>query len=270
MTGTMQAVEFGSLPVEVYPDAQALGRAAAERAAALLRAALVETGQAHLIVATGNSQLAFLAALRQQPGIAWSRVHVYHMDEYVGIAADHPASFRRYLREKFVDHVHPASFHGVEGDAPDPEQECRRYAALLQTKQVALTCLGIGENGHLAFNDPPFANFADPARVKVVTLDEASRRQQVGEGHFPSLADVPRQAITLTIPALLSAGHVLAIVPERRKAEAVRAALTGPITTQCPASILRTAAHARLYLDQESCSLVPLPAHAPQVGAEAA
>lgn len=256
MTAVAQAAIFDQLEAEIYPDMAALGGAAAERAAALLRGVVAERGQANVILATGNSQLTFYAALRAMPGIDWGRIRLFHMDEYVGMRADHPASFRRYLREKIVDAVRPAAFWGVEGDAPDPEQECRRYEALLRAYPADLCCLGIGENGHLAFNDPPFADFADPAWVRVVQLDEASRRQQVGEGHFASLAEVPTHAITLTIPALLAARHMLAIVPEKRKAPAVKAALLGPVSTACPASILRTAAHARLYLDAESFSLV--------------
>jgi glucosamine-6-phosphate deaminase len=256
MTGVLQATLFDQLEVEVYPDNAALGRAAAEQAAALLREVVAERGQANLIVATGNSQLTFYAALCQLPGIDWARIRLFHMDEYVGMRADHPASFRHYLHEKIVDIVRPAAFLGVAGDAPDPQEECRRYEALLRAHPADLCCLGIGENGHLAFNDPPFADFADPAWVKIVQLEEASRRQQVGEGHFASLAEVPTHAITLTIPALLAARQVLAIVPEMRKAPAVKAALTGPVSPDCPASILRTAAHARLYLDAESFSLV--------------
>jgi glucosamine-6-phosphate deaminase len=181
------------------------------------------------------------------------------MDEYVGMPAGHPASFRRYLHEKIVDVVHPAAFYGVEGDAADPEQECRRYDALLRAYPMDLCCLGIGENGHLAFNDPPYAQFDDPVWAKVVKLDLASRWQQVGEGYFASLAEVPTLAITVTIPALLAARQVLAIVPEKRKASAVQATLSGPISTQCPASILRTVSHARLYLDVDSYSQVPVP-----------
>lgn len=256
MTVIAQAAVFDQLEVEIYPDRAALGGAAAERAAALLREAVAERGQANVILATGNSQLTFYAALCEMPGIDWARIRLFHMDEYVGMRADHPASFRRYLHEKIVDTVRPAAFWGVEGDAPDPEEECRRYAALLRAHPADLCCLGIGENGHLAFNDPPYADFADPAWVRIVQLDEASRRQQVGEGHFASLAEVPTHAITLTIPALLAARHVLAIVPEKRKAPAVKAALLGPVSTACPASILRTVAHARLYLDAESFSLV--------------
>jgi glucosamine-6-phosphate deaminase len=259
MRGAMLETKFDHLPVEVYPDNGSLGGAAAEAAAQILAAAITRQGQANLIVATGNSQLTFYAALRRRRDIDWQQVTVFHMDEYVGMAADHPASFRRYLHENFVDAVHPAAFYGVAGDAPDPQHECQRYAALLRRHPADLCCLGIGENGHLAFNDPPYALFGDPVWVKIVQLSEASRRQQVGEGHFASLADVSTHAITLTIPALLAAQRILAIVPEKRKASAVQAALSGPITEQCPASILRTVTHARLYLDVDSFSQVLVP-----------
>jgi glucosamine-6-phosphate deaminase len=256
MTGVLQALKFDRLEVIVCPDSAALGGAAAEQAAGQLRAVLAERAQANLIVATGNSQLTFYAALRRQPGLDWAHIQIFHMDEYVGMRADHPASFRRYLREQIVDHVRPGAFYGVEADAPDPEAECRRYAALLRANPADLCCLGIGENGHIAFNDPPFADFHDPLWVKIVRLDEASRRQQVGEGHFDALDEVPTHAITLTVPALLAARQLICIVPEQRKAAAVRAALLGPVTADCPASILRMTPHARLYLDAESFSLV--------------
>jgi glucosamine-6-phosphate deaminase len=256
MTQPIRQFQVDRLPVEVYADNAALGRAAAARAAEILRAVLAQEPEAHAIFATGNSQLTMFQALVQEAGIDWKRVSIYHMDEYVGMRADHPASFRRYLREKLVDQVHPGAFYGVEGDAPDPQEECRRYAALLEAHPAHLCCLGIGENGHLAFNDPPFADFNDPVKAKIVTLDEMSRRQQVGEGHFPNLDAVPRHAITLTIPALLAARQMLAIVPEARKAPAVQAALEGPLATACPASILRQAGHARLFLDAESAAML--------------
>jgi glucosamine-6-phosphate deaminase len=259
MNSAVLQTQFDQLPVEVYPDADSLGQAAAEAAARALRAAVDRRGQANVIVATGNSQLSFYAALRARRDIEWARVNVFHMDEYVGMPADHPASFRRYLHEKIVDPVQPAAFYEVEGDTADPEQECRRYDALLRAHPADLCCLGIGENGHLAFNDPPYAQFDDPVWAKVIKLAPASRRQQVGEGHFASLADVPTLAITVTIPALLAAAQVLAIVPEKRKAPAVQAALSGPISTQCPASILRTVSHARLFLDVDSFSQVLVP-----------
>jgi glucosamine-6-phosphate deaminase len=178
------------------------------------------------------------------------------MDEYAGMTDRHPASFRRFLHEKIIDAVHPAAFHGVIGDAPDLQAECARYASLLWANPTDLCCLGIGENGHLAFNDPPYADFDDPAWVKPVRLDEKSRYQQVGEGHFAGLADVPTHALTLTIPALRAASSMLCIVPEARKAPAVRAALTGPLTETCPASILRQTPHCTLYLDPQSASML--------------
>jgi glucosamine-6-phosphate deaminase len=243
------------LPVEVYASNAALGQAAAERAAGILKAALAARGAANLVLATGNSQLTFLAALSQADGIDWSRVQIFHMDEYAGMRADHPASFRRFLTEKIISKVHPKAFYGVNGES-DPQAECARYTGLLRANPTDLCCLGIGENGHLAFNDPPYADFDDPQWVKVVKLDEKSRLQQVGEGHFKGLADVPTHALTLTIPALLSAQAMLCIVPEARKAPAVKAALTGPLTEDCPASRLRSAAHCRLYLDSASAAEV--------------
>lgn len=256
---SVQELLFDQLPVEIHPNNAALGRAAAERVRSLLQDSIQSEGCACMIIATGNSQLGFYAALREMPEIDWGSVTIFHMDEYVGIRADHPASFRRYLHREIVDAVRPAEFHEINGDAADIQQECNRYAGLLRSHPAAICCLGIGENGHLAFNDPPGARFDDPAWVKVVELAIESRRQQVGEGHFPDLDAVPRQAITLTMPALLSAKHVLAIVPEKRKAPAVRAALTGPISSQCPASILRSTPQAILYLDGDSASGLDIP-----------
>jgi glucosamine-6-phosphate deaminase len=178
------------------------------------------------------------------------------MDEYVGISSGHPASFPRFLRERILDHLKPGAFHPVIGDAASLEQECARYAELLRQFPADLCCLGYGENGHIAFNDPPYAEFDDPVWVKVVKLAAASRRQQAGEGHFATLADVPTHAITLTIPALLAARRLLCSVPEQRKAAAVKTALTGPITEDCPGSILRAISHATLFLDAESASLL--------------
>jgi glucosamine-6-phosphate deaminase len=255
MTNPVREMKVGQLAVSVYPDNQTLGKAAATQAAGILRAAIAARGHANAILATGNSQLTTLAVLREA-NVDWSRVTLFHMDEYVGLPSTHPASFRKFLHEKIVDAVHPAAFYGVEGDAQDVEAACRRYAELLHQHPADLVCLGIGENGHIAFNDPPYADFDDPKWVKVVTLAEKSRLQQVGEGHFPTLEAVPTQAITLTIPALLAARHMLCIVPELRKAEPVKATLTGPIVETCPASILRTVAHARLLLDRDAASLL--------------
>jgi glucosamine-6-phosphate deaminase len=188
------------------------------------------------------------------PGLDWSRIALFHMDEYLGIADTHPASFRRFLRERVEQRVRPRVFHYLRGEADEPLTECERYAGLLGAQPLDLCCLGIGENGHLAFNDPPVADFSDPRTVKLVKLDEPCRRQQVGEGAFPDLAAVPPYAFTLTVPALCAAAKLIGVVPERRKAPAVKAALEGPIQTACPASILRLQTQATLYLDTDSAS----------------
>lgn len=244
-----------ALPVSVYASNLHAGQAAAAEAAEFLQQALQARGQANVILATGNSQLTFLETLRALPDMDWSRINIFHMDEYLGLSANHPASFPSFLRQHFLDHLQPSAgaFFPVPGNNPD--QSCREYEALLRAHPVDLCALGIGENGHLAFNDPPYADFNDPVWMKVVQLDEASRRQQVGEGHFASLDKVPTHALTLTIPALLSARKMLAIVPEARKATAVQRSLFGPIEQDCPGSVLRRNAHAHLFLDRESASL---------------
>jgi len=241
------------LRVEVHPDTAALARSAADQAAAVLVKAVEEHGAANAMFATGNSQLAFVDALIEHaPHVPWDDVGVFHMDEYVGVGPDHPAGFHRWIRERIVDRAHPGSSCLLDGLA-DPVAECARYAGLLRAHALDLCCLGIGENGHLAFNDPP-ADFADPLDVKVVELDRACRRQQVGEGHFAGIDEVPTHALTVTVPALLRAREVIAVVPERRKAEPVRAALLGPVSPSCPASALRTAGNATLHLDRGSAS----------------
>jgi glucosamine-6-phosphate deaminase len=208
------------------------------------------------VVATGNSQLAFVRALRDEPDIPWQAVTIFHMDEYLGIPADHPASFRRWIKENIEDPFSPARVHYIDGDVEDPEAESRRYEQLLKEAPLDLVCLGIGENGHIAFNEPYQANFQDPLWVRKIELDDRSRKQQVGEGHFAGVDDVPRFAISLTVPALLAPQAVQATVPELRKASAVRAALTGPVSTACPASVLREHPNAVLFLDGESSSLL--------------
>jgi len=248
---------YDQLAVSVYPDNETLGRAAAEAAAAIIAQAIAERGVANVILATGNSQLTFLHSLRELPDIRWPAVNIFHMDEYLNLAPGHLASFPLFLRRHLLDHVPYGAFYPVPGHADDVEAACRGYELLLRAHPADLCCLGIGENGHLAFNDPSVADFDDPAWVKVVPLEETSRRQQVGEGHYASLDEVPTHAITLTIPALRAAKKMLCIVPERRKAEAVRKTLLGPISTACPASILRQTPHARLLLDQESAAEIP-------------
>lgn len=246
--------------VTVDDDLAAMAARAATEATAAITTALDARGAGNVMFASGTSQLAFLDVLAARPGIDWSRVTGFHMDEYVGIDGDAPQSFARYMREHIVSRVRPGAFHYLDGTATDPDAECARYAALLADHPLDLCCLGIGENGHLAFNDPPVADFADPRSVKVVTLDDACKRQQVGEGHFPSVDAVPPRAMTVTIPALLAASVVLAVVPEARKAVAVRDALEGPVATSCPASVLQRTTHAHVFLDPESASLLTGPA----------
>jgi glucosamine-6-phosphate deaminase len=244
------------LLVSIYRTNEELGAAAAQEASAIIRRAVEQNGYANIVVATGNSQLTFLVTLRKDTSIPWPHVNIFHMDEYVGIDPQHPASFPQFLHRHLLDYIKPQAFYPVPGQAQDGEQACRDYEALLRTHPADLCALGIGENGHVAFNDPPYADFDDPVWVKVVKLAEASRRQQVGEGHFARIEDCPTRAITLTIPALLAAKHVLAIVPEARKAKAVYRALRGPISEDCPASILRRTSHAHLFLDAESAAQV--------------
>jgi glucosamine-6-phosphate deaminase len=233
-----------------------MGLAAALDAREIINGAIDNKGGTNIILATGNSQLTFLHALRDLAGIDWSKVDVFHMDEYVGLDPNHKASFPRFLRHHFVAKVKPRAFYPVPSQVEDLEKACSEYETLLREHPVDMVALGWGENGHLAFNDPPYALFYDPVWVKVVKLAEASRRQQVGEGHFESLEQVPTHAITLTIPALLAAKAILCIVPEARKAEAVRACLTEPISEDCPGSILRQVDQAHLYLDQDSASMI--------------
>ena len=250
-------LHFDQLKVSVHPDRTFMGQAAGLAAAHVLRDAIARRGTARLIVASAPSQDETLAVLTRAEGVEWEKITVFHMDEYIGLPDWHPATFRAYQKEHLLGKVRPAAFHGIRGEASDPEAECTRYAALLTEAPIDLVCMGIGENGHIAFNDPPVADFQDPLAVKVVELDEACRRQQVNDGCFPDLDSVPRRALSLTCPALMSARHLVCSVPGARKAEAVRATLTGPVATACPASILRTHASATLYLDNDSASLIP-------------
>lgn len=243
--------------VDIFESNAALGQAAAADFAKIVKRGVEENGEASVILATGNSQLTFVHALRDRTDIAWDHVDVFHMDEYLGLEKTHSASFRRFLKDHITDLFHPRAIYGIEGDSPDVEGELVRYSDLLSAHKPVVCVMGIGENGHLAFNDPP-ADFNTEKTIHIVTLDAICRQQQVGEGHFPSIDDVPKQALSLTIPALLKPPHVMVLVPESRKAVAVRDALQGPITENCPASILRTQTHVRLYLDGDSAALLTL------------
>jgi glucosamine-6-phosphate deaminase len=252
----LRTLQADALSVRVHPDQASLATDAARMASDCLAQALASQGAARVILATGNSQIQFLEALVAMGRVDWSRVTLFHMDEYLGIDAAHPGSFRRYMRERVESRLRPRQFHYIEGDTLLPFCECERYTELLMAQPIDLCCLGIGENGHLAFNDPPVADFEDPHRVKLVKLDDACRRQQVGEGHFPGLEAVPQYAFTLTIPMLCSALRMLCIVPEQRKAQAVKETLQGPVSAACPGSFLRRQAHCTLFLDRESASLL--------------
>ncbi len=254
MSKPLAEMHVDQLPVSVYTTNEELGRAAAGQASEAIQRAVAQKGSANIIIATGNSQMTFLTALRQERAIPWDKVNVFHMDEYIGIDQDHPASFPRFLREHLLKYVNPRAFYPVSGDPRQIETTIANYAQALREHPADLCACGYGENGHLAFNDPPFADFDDPVLAKVVRLAEASRRQQVGEGHFRTLAEVPTHAITLTIPALLAARAVLCIVPEARKANAVHQALRGPVSEDCPGSILRRMPHAHLFLDKDSAA----------------
>lgn len=249
----MERRRYDELDVSIHDTNGDVGAAVAQAFADAAQKALATRESIAVILATGNSQLSFAQAVVARDDIDWSRITILHMDEYLGMGADHPASFRRWMHENIVDKVPVAGFEGVAGDRHPVEQELSRYTALIRSLEPSITVMGIGENGHLAFNDPP-ADFDTDEVIRVIEMDERSRRQQVGEGHFPSLADTPTHALSLTVPALLGVGTVLAGVPELRKADAVRVTLEGPITPDCPASVLRREAKAHLFLDRESAS----------------
>jgi glucosamine-6-phosphate deaminase len=252
----IKTFRIDALRVRVFATQAEMSRDAAGMMQEHLREAIATRNSASVILATGNSQIQFLDEMVRLGGVDWSKATLFHMDEYLGIAANHTASFRRYLRERVESRVKPRVFHYLEGDAAVPLDECERYVRLLRAQPIDICCLGIGENGHLAFNDPPEARFDDPRSVAIVKLDEKSRQQQVNEGHFPNLEAVPQQALTLTIPMLCSARQMICIAPEKRKAESVRDALRGPVNPICPASILRRQTNATLFLDADSASLL--------------
>jgi len=254
-TGNPADFTCGLMRVLVYGDVREMGRAAAKHVGGILKDAVASRGEASAIFASANSQLDFLGSLAEMDGIPWNKVTIFHMDEYLGMPETHPASFRKFLLEKLVTRVKPREFQGIRAEADDIAAEMTRYEGLLERARPVLTVLGIGENGHLAFNDPP-ADFETRKTIHLVSLDEKCRLQQVGEGHYPSLDAVPKQAVSLTVPALLRSSHVVGVVPEKRKAEPVRAALLGSLTPDCPASILRTRANVTLYLDAESARLL--------------
>ncbi len=236
-------------------DKATTSQAAAARASAKLREAIDRQGTARFCVATGSSQFDFMAALTADRSIDWSRTTMFHLDEYTGISETHPASFRRYLRRRLVNRVHPGEVHFIRGEAPDPQAECHRISDLIQEGPIDVAFIGIGENGHLAFNDPP-ADFETEEPYILVTLDAPCRQQQVSEGWFASIDKVPAQAVSMSIRQILKARSIVCTVPGIRKAEAVRNCVQGEVTPLHPSSILRTHADCHLYLDRESASLL--------------
>lgn len=249
-----QALQVDRLNVRVYLDREAMGAAVAADVAAAMRAVLTERPRVRMAFAAAPSQEEFLAALAGTPGLDWSRVTAFQLDDYIGLPGSAPQRFSQFLRSRLFDRVQPGELHLIDAiqSTQDMTAECHRYAGLLEAEPLDIVCLGIGENGHLAFNDPPVANFDDPESVKLVELDDACRQQQVNDGCFQSTDDVPTHAITLTIPTLLAGNRLFCVVPGATKREAVRCTLSGPVTTACPASILRTHPACTLYLDAES------------------
>ncbi|MBM6592501.1 glucosamine-6-phosphate deaminase [Microvirga pudoricolor] len=242
------------MDIRLFDDKQSLGAAAAAQGAAAIRNAIAERGEANIIVATGASQFEVLGALVEIPGIDWSKVSAYHLDEYVGLPKTHPASFRGYLQERFVSRVPGlAVFTEVTGDAEDLDEEIVRLNRAIDGKTIDVCFAGIGENCHLAFNDPP-ADFDTRSPYIVVELDEGCRRQQLGEGWFPSLEDVPAKAISMSIQQILKSDVLVISVPDERKAVAVQAAIEGPITPDYPASILKTHSRCTVFLDRPAAS----------------
>lgn len=249
----MKELRKDQLNVKIYENKDEMANAAAISVAGRLNGSITKKGFANLILATGASQFQFLEHLQQQ-SINWKKITVFHLDEYKGMSDSHPASFRKYLKERILDKVQPRRIHYLFGDAPDSEAEVLRYEKLLKEHPIDIACIGIGENGHIAFNDPPVADFNDPKLVKVVELDEACRKQQLGEGWFPAFDDVPTHALSLTIPAIMGCKAICCVVPDERKAEAVYNTLNAEISNTCPSTVLRTHPDTDLYLDAEAAS----------------
>jgi len=241
--------------IKCFDDKKEMARVAADQAAFILRDTIQKQGKARLIAATGAAQFEFLEALTTLPAIDWKRVEMFHLDEYIGLPKTHPASFCRFLKERLIQKTGMVHYHLLNGDE-DPAEVIRRTGEALQSEPIDVAFVGIGENGHLAFNDPP-ADFETEEPYIMVTLDEPCRRQQLGEGWFDSLADVPRRAISMSVRQILKTKQILCIVPDARKANAVKACFDGEISPLAPASILRTHPNTTVYLDKNSAALLP-------------
>ena len=253
----VKSFQADKLQVKVYNDKAEMGDASADFVSWHLLEAIKKNGLANMILATGTSQFPFLEALKKKH-VDWEKITVFHLDEYIGLSDQHPASFRKYLKERILDEVKPRQIYFLNGDSIDIEAVLRDYEKLLKNHIVDIACIGIGENGHIAFNDPPVADFNDPHLVKVVQLDEACRNQQLGEGWFPTLADVPGEALSLTIPAIMKSKVISCVVPDERKSTAVFNTIYGEISLVCPASILRKHKDAVLFLDKDAASKITM------------
>ncbi len=244
------------MKISISKDAQELGRAAGEAAAALIRQTITEKGQAHIILATGTSQFETLRTLTAAPDIAWDKVVMFHLDEYIGLPESSPASFRKYLKERFVSKVSPLkAVHLLNGEAADPAVECARLAEIIRQHPVDVALVGIGENGHLAFNDPP-ADFDTLQPYIIVQLDDYCRRQQYGEGWFERPEDVPTHALSMSVQQIMKSAHIICSVPDSRKAAAVKDSLEQPVSPLIPAGILRTHPDCRYFLDEAAAGLL--------------
>ena len=255
-TGLVRKFKAGEATVMIYRGRQRMGEAAAKAAGEKAMEIIAKKGRASMVFASAPSQEEFLAALAKMEGIEWSMVTAFHLDEYIGLPSDAPQAFGKFLRDRLFEKVKPGRVYYLNGNAVNLEEEAQRYTELLKENGLDIACVGIGENGHLAFNDPHVADFNDPLTVKVVELDEVCRQQQVNDGCFDSIEKVPRRALTLTMPTIFNADHIFAIVPAKSKAEAVRKTVHGPVSTSCPASIIRKHRNAMLFLDPDSAALL--------------
>ncbi|MDF1515647.1 MAG: glucosamine-6-phosphate deaminase [Anaerolineae bacterium] len=241
------------MEIHIFDDKNSMGAAAAQEIAHKLKIAITDKNNATMILATGASQFEMLEHLVKS-NVDWSKVTVFHLDEYIGLSVLHPASFRKYLKERFADRIEDLKdFHYINGESIDPLLECERLGTIIRKFPVDVACIGIGENGHLAFNDPP-ADFDTEEPYIIVSLDEACRRQQLGEGWFPAFEDVPKQAISMSIQHIMKSNAIVCTVPDKRKANAVKAAVDGQVTNTVPASILQNHPRCSLYLDRYSAA----------------
>ncbi len=244
--------QYDKLHVNAFIDAKDMGEAAALAIAQDMKRIIKEKGSLRMMFAAAPSQDTTIKALLAIQDIPWNKVEAFHMDEYLGISEEAPQSFRNFLNRSLFSKKKFAGVHLIKGDAPDAQAEADRYDALIREKPLDMVLLGVGENGHIAFNDPPDASFTEASFAKIITLDEKSRVQQVNDGCFANLEDVPKRAITVTIPAFMQAKVLHCVVPNERKADAIEVAVLGPVDEKCPASILRTHDNAHLYLDRLS------------------